>query len=811
MQTQTKNHPDLALEQLRDKLKENERWFRTLDNQVRILERERQKLLALVNNTDAGYLVVDTSLKITWTNEAFVKRFGPDLHLSSILGAKCNQVLCNQSHICEVCPAPKTFISGGVVHYEVRLDLGGEPRQIYVTAMPIKSPEGKISEAFIMLQDITDLEVLRRSQDAVKNSEQQLRIVLETVGEGIVAIDSAGNILMVNQEIQNIFGYSKEELIGQKLQMLMPEKYRSAHAAGMKKYLGTGISRVLGKHLEFEGLKKDGSVFPVEVRITETRLGESLIFIGALRNITERKKAEEGLRSTLSLLTATLESTADGILVVDQEGKIVSFNRKFVEMWRIPNSVVASKDDNQALEYVLDQLQDPQGFLKKVRELYAHPEAESYDILEFKDDRVFERYSQPQRIAGRSVGRVWSFRDITESKLAEEALRQSKEQLLQSQKMEAIGRLAGGVAHDFNNLLTVIMGRCQLLLRKFGAEETLNRDINLILSTSERAALLTKQLLAFSRKQLLQPRVLDLNEVVSDMDKMLRRMIGEDIELVTVLAKNLGKVKADPGQVSQVILNLVVNARDAMPSGGKLTIETANVEIYQKNQHLHSGREAGSYVTLIVNDIGSGIEPETLPQIFEPFFTTKEKGQGTGLGLATVYGIVKQSGGHISVSSLPKQGSTFKVYLPKVEETVEPKARTSEKVKQKGALETILLVEDESDVRELIGDLLRENGFTVLEAGHSGEALEICQKFEKPIQLLLTDVVMPQMSGPELAKLLSQMRPEMKVLFMSGYTDTAVVNQGWLAPGTAFLQKPFTQEILVNKIREVLDHQPAGK
>ncbi|MCI0530414.1 MAG: PAS domain S-box protein, partial [candidate division Zixibacteria bacterium] len=488
------------------------------------------------------------------------------------------------------------------MHYEVGLDLGEEPRQIYVTAMPIRSPEGKISEAFIMLQDITDLEVLRRSQDAVRNSEQQLRTVLETVGEGIVAIDSNSTILMVNQEIQNIFGYTKEELISQKLQMLMPEKYRSAHASGMKRYLGDGTSQILGKHLEFEGLKKDGSVFPLEIRITETKMGESLIFIGALRDITERKKAEEGLRSILSVLTATLESTADGILVVDHDGKILNFNRKFVEMWRIPTSIVASKEDNQALEFVLDQLRDPEGFLQKVRELYAHPDAESYDILEFKDGRVFARYSQPQRSAGKSVGRVWSFRDITESRLAEEALRQSKEQLLQVQKMEAIGRLAGGVAHDFNNLLTVIMGRCQLLLRKFGAEETLNRDINLILSTSERAALLTKQLLAFSRKQMLQPRVLDLNEAVSDMDKMLKRMIGEDIELVTVLAENLGRVKADPGQVSQVILNLVVNARDAMPQGGKVTIETDNVEIHPKNQHLHPGLEIGSYVNLIVSD-----------------------------------------------------------------------------------------------------------------------------------------------------------------------------------------------------------------
>jgi len=802
MQTQTKNHPDLTLDQLQDKLKEYERWFRTMDNQVRILERERQKLLALVNTTDAGFLVVDSSLKITWANEAFVKRFGPGLHLSSILGAKCNQILCKQAHICEVCPGPKTFISGGVVHYEVRLDLGGEPRQIYVTAMPIKSPEGRISEAFIMLQDITDLEVLRRSQEALKASEQKFRTVISKAPLILFALDKNGIIILSEGKGLEPPGLKPGQVIGQSVFELYKD---------VPQFL-ENIRRAL-KGEEFSCVVKlKGQAYDSWYAPIRGRKGEVTGVIGVANDITERTRAEEALQQ----VELQYKELVETIQVIAWRADAKTFKFNFV-----------SKEAEKLLGYPIEQWTSDANFWRD----HIHPDDREWAIsycLKSTQDRMPHEFEYRMLAADGKI--VWLrdivriivedgqvkeligvMVDITEGKKVEEALYKSEEQLRQAQKMEAIGRLAGGVAHDFNNLLTIIMGRCQLLLRKFGAEETLNRDINLILSTSERAALLTKQLLAFSRKQVLQPRVLDLNEVVSDMDKMLRRMIGEDIELVTVLAKNLGKVKADPGQVSQVILNLVVNARDAMPSGGKMTIETDNVEINQKNQHLYSVAEIGSYVNLTVNDTGSGIEPETLPQIFEPFFTTKEKGKGTGLGLATVYGIIKQSGGHIWVNSLPKQGATFKVYLPKVEETVEPKVQISEKVKQKGALETILLVEDESDVRELIGDLLRENGFTVLEAGHSGEALEICQKYERPIQLLLTDVVMPQMSGPELAKLLVPMRPEIRVLFISGYTDTAVVSQGWLAPGTAFLQKPFTQEILVNKIREVLDHRPAGK
>ena len=393
---------------------------------------------------------------------------------------------------------------------------------------------------------------------------------------------------------------------------------------------------------------------------------------------------------------------------------------------------------------------------------------------------------------------------------AEERAERKKleEQLRQAQKMEAIGQLTGGIAHDFNNMLTVIIGYSELMLQRLKADDPLRSEVEQVKEAGVRASLLTRQLLAFSRKQVLQPRVLDLNAVLTNMDRMLQRLIGEDIDLVTVPAPGLGRVLADPGQIEQVIMNLAVNARDAMPQGGKLTIETANVELDEAYARQHGPVQPGPYVMLAVSDTGCGMDAETQARIFEPFFTTKEVGKGTGLGLSTVYGIVKQSSGDIWVYSEPGRGTTFKIYLPWVEgavDTVEPGVAPARDVR---GSETILLVEDDVGIRRLVRQVLAERGYWVLEAIHGTHAIQISEQNTVPIHLLATDLVMPGMSGRELAEHLKPSRPNMKVLFMSGYTDKAIVHHGELDPGTAYLQKPFTPDALARKVREVLDSPP---
>jgi CheY-like chemotaxis protein len=375
--------------------------------------------------------------------------------------------------------------------------------------------------------------------------------------------------------------------------------------------------------------------------------------------------------------------------------------------------------------------------------------------------------------------------------------------------MEAIGQLAGGVAHDFNNLLMAIIGYSELLLARLRGGDRLRKHVQEIKKAGERAAALTRQLLAFSRRQVLVPQVLDLNSVVSNMQKMLRRMIDEDIDLLTVPAPDLGQVRADPGQVEQVIMNLAVNARDAMPEGGNLTLETANVELDESYTRNHIDVLPGRYVMLAVSDTGSGMDAETLSHIFEPFFTTKEEGKGTGLGLATVYGIAKQSGGHIEVSSEPGQGTTFRVYLPRIEAAYEPAARGAPAEEMPRGTETVLLVEDDVVVCELLREMLQGSGYTVLEAGGARQALRMGEGYApRPIHLLLADVVMPEMSGPQLADHLARVYPKMKVLYISGYTDAAVARHGKRSTKAPYLQKPFAPEVLARKVREVLDAVP---
>ncbi len=383
-----------------------------------------------------------------------------------------------------------------------------------------------------------------------------------------------------------------------------------------------------------------------------------------------------------------------------------------------------------------------------------------------------------------------------------------EQQLLQSQKMEAVGQLAGGIAHDFNNLLTIITGYSELILNRLPSGDGVREKMEEIKTAADRAASLTRQLLAFSRRQVLQPRVVDLNQIVANTDRMLRRLIGEDIDLVALCPPGVGRVKVDPGQIEQVIMNLAVNARDAMPQGGKLTIETANVELDGAYASNHVAVKSGPYVMLAVSDTGHGISPETQARIFEPFFTTKEQNKGTGLGLSTVYGIVKQSGGNIWVYSEPGKGATFKIYLPRVEEAPQPKTEVETAPATLRGTETVLLVEDEAAVRLLVRGVLEENGYHVLDAGSGAEALVMANNSKQPIHLLVTDVVMPGMSGREVAQQVTLAHPETKVLFMSGYTDDAIVRHGVLESSAAFVQKPFTPDNLLRKIREALDLKP---
>jgi PAS domain S-box-containing protein len=529
---------------------------------------------------------------------------------------------------------------------------------------------------------------------------------------------------------------------------------------------------------------------------------------GAIANallFAEQKRTEEALRESETRFKDLYDNAPLGYHEYDAEGRITKVNHTDEEMLGYSTEEMVgqfiwklSLDEEDARRQVSAKLAGnlPPG--RNLERTYRRKDGTTFQVL-IEDRLILDA-------TGKIKGIRCTIQDITQWKKAKEEVAALQEQLRQSQKMEAIGRLAGGVAHDFNNLLTIIKGYSQLSLMELKEEDPLKGNIEIIQKASERAAELTRQLLAFSRRQIMEPKVLDLNGLLRDMEKMLHRVIGEDIELVTLLAEDLGRTKIDPGQIEQVILNLAVNARDAMPSGGKLTIETANVELDEAYAINHDRMAAGRYVMLSVSDTGQGMTSEVKEQIFDPFFTTKEKGKGTGLGLSMVYGIVKQSGGNVSVYSEPGHGTAFKVYLPRVEEETSALARRDEASSMPRGDETVLLVEDEPSVRDLAVHVLRRQGYNVLEAPDGNRAFLLAQNHSgEKIHLLVTDVVMPQMGGRELANRLKSIRSDIKVLFISGYTDNAIVHHGVLDPGIEFLQKPFSPSALVQKVREVLD------
>ncbi|MGH9750263.1 MAG: response regulator [Candidatus Polarisedimenticolia bacterium] len=522
---------------------------------------------------------------------------------------------------------------------------------------------------------------------------------------------------------------------------------------------------------------------PAAVRVALERRAERLALQGAERRYVE-----------------LFEGAPIGIYRTAPDGAIIEVNPALLRILEYPDRADFLR--RNAADLYLHQ-EDRSRWL---REMETRGAVNGFEVQVLKRDGVPIWVRHNARRLVDATGAIFYegvLEDVTEKKATEEALAQSEERLRQSQRIEAVGRLAGGIAHDFNNLLTVITGHAELLLSRAPAGDRTRKDLDEIRKAGERAATLTRQLLAFSRKQVLQPRVVNLNGVVQDMLKMLRRLIGEDIELATLLPADLGRTKVDPGQLEQVIMNLAVNSRDAMPRGGTLTLETGNAELDAQFARVHPPTVPGRYVVLAVTDTGVGMDKETRARVFEPFFTTKEPGKGTGLGLATVYGIVKQSGGYVWVESEPGRGTVFTIYLPRVDEAADHAAAAGPAVSGPGT-ETVLVLEDEPTLREVVRQSLESRGYKVLLAESGAEALAICASHPGPIHLMVADVVLPVMDGRATADRAVPLRPELRVLYMSGYTDEAILHHGVLDPGVAFLHKPFTPDALLTKVREVL-------
>jgi two-component system cell cycle sensor histidine kinase/response regulator CckA len=519
-----------------------------------------------------------------------------------------------------------------------------------------------------------------------------------------------------------------------------------------------------------------------------------------LREAAERRER----RRAEARFAGVLDATAEAIIAIDEAQRIVLFNTSAERIFGYTAAEVLGQP--------LDILVPPhlvEAHHEHIRAFAAVPER-SQEMSERHGEFVGRRKDGTEFPTDASIAKLYQAEQTIFTIFLQDisARKQLEAQFLQSQKMEAVGRLAGGIAHDFNNLLTAITGYAELLLGDLDQVDPRRGDVAEIQKAADRAATLTRQLLAFSRKQILAPQVLDLNTVVASMDKLLQRLIGEDIDMVTILDPALGRVKADPGQFEQVIMNLAVNARDAMPQGGKLTIEMANVDLDVQYTRQHLAVPPGSYVMLAVSDTGCGMDPETQSHLFEPFFTTKDAGKGTGLGLSTVYGIITQSGGTIWVYSELGHGTTFKIYLPRVEAEVDRVDLYNPVTDTPTESATILLVEDESMVRTLTRRILDQHGYIVLEAPRGADAIAIAAQHDGPIHVLLTDVVMPEMSGHTLSEQLAALRPGIQVIYISGYTDGAIVRHGVLAADAIFLQKPFTPNDLVRKVCQVLDARP---
>jgi two-component system, cell cycle sensor histidine kinase and response regulator CckA len=634
--------------------------------------------------------------------------------------------------------------------------------------------------------------------------EWKYRLLAEDIRDVVWTTDLKGDLTYVSPSVRAQTGFTPEEYYSMSVGQRMPPESAARAIAEIQKQVSLPIEkRAESLVMEFQVMTKASQVLDVEINTSwmHDEDGTPIGIIGITRDITPRKRAEQALKESEERFRALVSFASEGIMI-HGDGAIIDANQAFADFVGFPNpESLIGKNGLEVIPFTPASRQALVDHINKDSE-------ETHDVEIVRPDGTLAHMATHGRgtiLRGRPV-RIVSMLDITDRKLAEEEKARLHEQLAQASKMEAIGRLAGGVAHDFNNLLTTILGYSELIQSRLAEDNSARTEIEEIQKAGERAASLTQQLLAFSRKQVINPRIIDMNAVVMETQKMLQRLIGENIKLVLNLAPDLGYVKIDPHQIEQVLMNLAVNARDAMPDGGTLTIATANLTF--DRQYDHSYREevaSGPFVALSVADTGIGMEPETKARLFEPFFSTKENRRGTGLGLAMVYGIAKQNGGAISVHSEPGSGTLFQLCFPRVHEALDSHPDMIKSASPTGS-ETVLLVEDNDMVRRLARQVLSHLGYEVLDTNSPNGAIRICAEHPKPIHLLLSDVIMPEMNGVELYARLQAIRTELKVLFMSGYAEDVIARQGMLVEGMEFIQKPFTIETLATRVRQVLDN-----
>jgi len=765
----------------KDLLAARDRAQRYLDvAEVMLLALDREGLVTLINRKGGSILGYeeDDLLGRNWFETCLPERLRDDVR------EVFDQLMAGQTELPE-------YIENAV------LTKSGEERLIAWHNAVVRDDDGRITGTLSSGEDITKR---RQAEAALETSETNYREIFDAANDAVMVLDvETGSVLDANAKMCEMFACAYDDALGLGVGDL---------SSGESPYTHEGIMRWLSKAVqygpqlfEWAAKSRDDRTFWVEMSLKRAQIGGEQRILAAVRDISQRMGAEQENLRLVQFLSIVIDSANVWLNALDRSGNVVIWNRaaETISGYRAKDVV----GHNQIWEWLYPDEDYRREITDRVTAVIRKGGATTDEetTIQTKDGekRVISWYSRnlvDER--GSSIGLVSLGRDVTEHKQLEQQLRQAG-------KMEAIGRLAGGVAHDFNNLLTAIMGYSDLLLSALDDDESTRQEVLEIKRSTDRAMSLTRQLLAFSRRQILQPKVLDLNEVVADMDRMLRRLIRVDIEFISALEPALGNVEADRGQLEQVIMNLAVNARDAMPRAGQMTIETQNVDVDAAYAEVRPPMQPGRYVVLAVSDTGTGMDRDTQARIFEPFFSTKAQGKGTGLGLATVYGIVKQSDGYIWVYSEEGQGTTFKIYLPRVDKALSPSPKAAAAAEPARGSETILLVEDEEVVRRLTTRILRKSGYTVLEATHSDEAIERCEEYRDTIHLMLTDVVLRGLSGRDLAELLSTRRPDMKVIYMSGYTDEVIAHRGILKAGIPFIQKPFTVVSLSRKVREVLD------